>query len=682
MSGSPGMRRVGAVRSIRSDAMRSRVGVFVLVSTLAALSLVTTHAPAAYARADAGWQRQEPQPAPWPFRDVDMITADEAWTVARPTTGDHGLILHTTDGGVSWSQQGGTFRQLNTVSFADADHGVALGNELRYTTDGGATWKQGSGIAGTIYDVEMAGTSVAYGVGGNRVIKTTNGGATWTSTGDLDIDGNLVSVDVVDASTVYAVGAEGSAFRTTDGGSTWKLVRRDPDLFYSGVSFVSATEGWISGDAPPTILHTTDAGAHWTSQAIPQQGDAQRIRMVDAKHGWAVGTLRTILHTDDGGQTWVLQQGGVYAVPDNRYPYWGIDAIDASTAVAVGAGVQIATTTDAGNTWHTRGNGSATVPYRLVRTDPQHLWAANSDSEVLYSTDGGVRWSRSIIQVSISCDTCSNTSDLAFVNNQEGWATINGEFTSTSWVWHTTDGGVTWQSLDVTDTGPLTGIAALDAKTLVAVSAVDDLISRSTDGGRSWKPISHPHIPGFFGALRFVPGTTTGWAVGYGGKILRTTDGGKSWVLQHGDGSQPNLFDVSFSDTKHGWAVGGQTLHTSNGGKTWKVQQSGISIGYGVSAPSKKVAWLAGLNGLAQSTDGGKHWSHESPVDGAWYSMTSLDAKVAWAGAQEQIDDIPGSIWKHAGRRLGPADGSAAAPSQPPGAAHARGLLSPPSAGT
>jgi photosystem II stability/assembly factor-like uncharacterized protein len=81
----------------------------------------------------------EPLPTPWTLRDVDMVTASDGWSVASPQTGDYGIILHTTDGGVSWTQSGPMFRQLYTVSFADAKHGVALGNELRYTTDGGAT---------------------------------------------------------------------------------------------------------------------------------------------------------------------------------------------------------------------------------------------------------------------------------------------------------------------------------------------------------------------------------------------------------------------------------------------------------------------------------------------------------------------------------------------------------------
>ena len=629
------------------DRCRSRRrGVALVVAAGTALTTALMSAPAFSAAPAGDWHRQEPVPTSYTFRDVDMVTATRGWSVASPDIGDNGIIFSTSDGGVSWMRQGSAYRQLHTVSFADAQHGVALGNEYRYTTDGGDTWKQGTGSFGTMYDAELATATTGYATGSNLVIKTTDGGATWKPT-TLPVNGNLVQIDVVDAQTVYVVGAQGSVFRTTDGGAKWTQVRSDSDKFYTGVSFVSATEGWVTGNAPATILHTTDAGAHWESQSVPGEADPARIRMADAEHGWAVGTLRTILHTADGGETWSLQQGGVYADPNNRYPLWGIDVVDAQTAVTAGAGVQVETTTDAGDSWVNRGNGSVTTPYRLVHTDAQHLWAADSNSEVLYSTDGGAHWDRSIIQIQQSCETCANTSDLSFLDDHEGWATINGLYIGESSVWHTADGGRSWQSLHVHDTGPLTGIAAIDAKTLVAVSAEQDVIFRSTDGGRSWKQVSHPAIPGFFGAVRFVPGTKTGWAVGRGGKILRSTDAGRTWTLQHGTGSQPNLFDVSFSDVKHGWAVGAEVLRTSNGGRTWKVQQTGLSIAYGVSAPSKKVGWLAGIEGIARTTNAGNGWTREDPAAGTWYSVTALDGATAWAGAQESGGDILGAIWGH-----------------------------------
>ena len=648
--------------------VRRRLPVLLLLVT-SLLMVGAANVAAAPSIPTAGWTKQEPIPTPWHFEDVDLVSALEGWAVAAPTTGDHASIFHTVNGGITWQRQGGLFRQLLSVSFADATHGVAVGNEFRYTTDGGLTWRAGSGSGGTVIDADLVTTSVGYASGFGMVKKTTDGGATWVSL-PVPVQGNLSGIDFVDASTGWVVGAEGTVFRTTDGGAHWTQQRHDIQRFYTGVSFVDASTGWVSGNA--TILRTTNGGQTWTGQTVPAGADAREVRFVDALNGWAAGALRTIMHTSNGGQTWTVLLGAVYEEPNNRYPFNGLDAADPLHAMAVGNANTVYNTTDA-VTWIDRTNGSSTIPFRMARTDAKHIWTANSNSEVLYTVNGGKRWFRSIIQVQLDCETCSNTADIAFLNNQEGWAVINGLYTSTSWVWHSLDGGKTWQTLNVTNTGPLSGLAIVDAQTLVAVSGVDDLIYRSTNAGRTWTAVSHPRAGTWFGSVRFVPGTQTGWTVGEGGKILKSTDGGATWTLQR-DASHPlNLIDVSFADMNNGWTVGGEELHTTDGGQTWVKQSTGVRSSVSVYAVSPTVAWIGGLQDLGRTLDGGATWTIERPSNTDWYALTFLSQDVGWAGGQDQlIDDVPGSVWKRAsggamvpapGGPVGPGTGQQAPPS-------------------
>ena len=593
----------------------------------------------------SAWKKQEPIPTPWYFYDVDMLSTTEGWSVSHPITGDHANIFHTTDGGKTWRQQGGLFRQLNAVAFADALHGVAVGNEFRYTSDGGKTWLLSGTLSGTLYDVDMVDQTTAYACGFGEVRKTTDGGQTWASQ-PIPLFGNFVGIDFVSVTTGWVVGAEGSVYKTSDGGSSWVRQRHDSSKFFTGVSFISDTQGWVCGNS--TILHTTDGGTTWITQPVPSGADAIEIRFIDAQNGWAAGALRTLLHTTDGGQTWTLQLGGVFEEPNNRYPFEGLDVTSATSAIAVGGGNSIFTTTNGGARWISRGSGSGTLPFRFARTDATHIWSANSNSEVLYSTNGGKKWDRSIIQLQLDCETCSNTADIAFLdNNTEGWAVINGLFTTTSWVWHSLDGGKTWQTLNVTNTGPLTGIAIVDASTLVAVSGTSDLIFRSTNAGVTWTAVPHPTGGAWFGAVRFVPGTQTGWTVGEGGKILKSTDGGATWTLQRSASHSLNLLDVSFADLNNGWAVGGEQLHTTDGGATWVNQNTGLSTSFSVYAVSPAAAWIGGIQDLARTLDGGATWTIEQPSNTAWFCLNFLDPDNGWAGGQDQdIDDVPGSIWK------------------------------------
>jgi len=594
------------------------------------------------------WRKQEPLPSSWGISDVDMISVSEGWAVSSPVAGDNAIVLHTVNGGKKWTVQNGSFRQLNGISFADPTHGVAVGNQLRYTTDGGNTWLLSSTTGGTLYDVDLVDQNVGYACGFGSAWKTIDGGKTW-SFQSIPLFGNFVGIDFVDANTGWVVGAEGSVYRTTDGGVSWVRQRHDSSAFYTGVSFVSANEGWVCGNS--TMLHTTDGGATWTTQPLPSGADATEVRFADSLNGYAAGVLRTLLHTTNGGQTWNLQAGGVYFDPANRYPFYGLDAPDAASAVAVGGGNSIYTTTNAGSRWISPGSGSGTRSFRFARTDANHLWAANNNSEVLYTVNGGKKWERSIIQLQIDCDACSNTADIAFLDdNTEGWAVINGLFTSTSWVWHSLDGGKTWQSLNVTNTGALSGLAIVDSQTLVAVSGAFDAIYRSTNGGVTWTAVPHPGGGAWFGAVRFVPGTQTGWTIGEGGKILKSTDGGATWVLQRDASHENNLLDVSFADLNNGWAVGGEQLHTSDGGATWVPQNTGLSISFSVFAVNPTTAWIGGIEDIVRTTDGGVTWMLERPSNTAWFCLEFLDPENGWAGGQDQdVDDVPGSIWKRTG---------------------------------
>ena len=49
-----------------------------------------------------------------------------------------------------------------------------------------------------------------------------------------------------------------------------------------------------------------------------------------------------------------------------------------------------------------------------------------------------------------------------------------------------------------------------------------------------------------------------GWIVGRGGVILRSSDGGRTWVRQESKTAQ-NLYAL-FVDKKKGWAVGGDGI--------------------------------------------------------------------------------------------------------------------------
>jgi photosystem II stability/assembly factor-like uncharacterized protein len=112
------------------------------------------------------------------------------------------------------------------------------------------------------------------------------------------------------------------------------------------------------------------------------------------------------------------------------------------------------------------------------------------------------------------------------------------------------------------------------------------------------------------------------FVVGYSGKIVETTDGGRTWTGRP-SGSDLALYSVRFVDDEVGWISGqdGLILHTTNGGKTWDKQESNAffeerEVGkqplflFALHALDRDHAWAVGDRSILTSTsDGGKTWT-------------------------------------------------------------------------
>ncbi len=89
-----------------------------------------------------------------------------------------------------------------------------------------------------------------------------------------------------------------------------------------------------------------------------------------------------------------------------------------------------------------------------------------------------------------------------------------------------------------------------------------------------------------------------GCAVGLGGTILRTSDGGESWN-GISSGTSHDLYDIVFSDSLRGIAVGsGTILRTTNGGSSWQSQSVSFAGDlYSVDVNTDGRGWSVGQQG-------------------------------------------------------------------------------------
>src|SRR6218665_346788 len=125
-----------------------------------------------------------------------------------------------------------------------------------------------------------------------------------------------------------------------------------------------------------------------------------------------------------------------------------------------------------------------------------------------------------------------------------------------------------------------------------------------------------------------------GWAVGDGGIILKTTNGGTNWTVNYHT-TCIGLNKVFFVNNLLGWAVGnyGTIIKTTDGGQTWIAQNSGIQINlFGIQFTSNTNGLAAGdLGYILRTTDGGTTWELAATIDfnPALYDLFSFSSDAS-----------------------------------------------------
>ena len=138
-----------------------------------------------------------------------------------------GVICKTTNGGLNWN-----YRNIPTMSiafslfFTTTSLGYCGGfvsgipGVILNTTDGGVTWVTQYLSSGLIMSIYFSDSFTGYAGGsGGKVFKTTNGGANWVPQQNLATSNQLNSVYFNNNLTGYAVGSSGTIIKTTNGGN-------------------------------------------------------------------------------------------------------------------------------------------------------------------------------------------------------------------------------------------------------------------------------------------------------------------------------------------------------------------------------------------------------------------------------------------------------------------------------
>ncbi|HVN84741.1 MAG TPA: YCF48-related protein [Candidatus Binatia bacterium] len=170
----------------------------------------------------------------------------------------------------------------------------------------------------------------------------------------------------------------------------------------------------------------------------------------------------------------------------------------------------------------------------------------------------------------------------------------------------------------------------------------------TTDGGKTFERLDAGTKRAFLSIACFPDKTLV--VVGKMGIVYRSIDGGRTWQPQK-SGTDRNLVSVAFNSKESGIAVGdaGTILRTQDGGTSWQKMAvpeqvplpeevaetvaPGDILLYDVSFPTPDHAWIVGEFGvILASSDGGATWSaQKSPVQSTLFGVTFTDANDGWS---------------------------------------------------
>ena len=239
-------------------------------------------------------------PPGWIWSNISALDSSTAWvSVVNASTGTDGAIFKTTDGGVTWNEQGvGTI--FNSTSYSDlvyfwnANEGVAMGDpnpsefEIYTTSDGGTTWTPVPGSAIPDPLVNEWGISNCFCTVGNdiwfstnnaRIFHSSDKGLTWTVnvTGIPATSSDWIDIAFWNANEGIARKYNYSSHintyvsKTNDGGSTWNPVTVSGTLFgsqYYGLEYVPGTTSTLisMGESVNAAgsSYSNDGGNTWT----------------------------------------------------------------------------------------------------------------------------------------------------------------------------------------------------------------------------------------------------------------------------------------------------------------------------------------------------------------------------------------------------------------------------------
>lgn len=189
-------------------------------------------------------------------------------------------LYRSMDKGKTWTLLDSTHFIRNLQLLTPAKGFFTYSQNIYITTDSGKHFTSTAHVdIGGFGDAQIINNHLIYVQGFDKMYKSADGGSSWSPFANMYSPSVVNKMQFIDANLGYIFvddGQDGFAgpitphnnklVKTTDGGSTWSVVRDDllQYGYFEGACFVSATQGYLATDKG--IFATNDGGNSWQQE--------------------------------------------------------------------------------------------------------------------------------------------------------------------------------------------------------------------------------------------------------------------------------------------------------------------------------------------------------------------------------------------------------------------------------
>lgn len=362
---------------------------------------------------------------------------------------------------------------------------------------------------------------------------------------------------------------------------------------YTDIKWINNEVGYVCGEN--IFLKSIDGGLSWTEFPAPSAEKVIAMDFYDENRGLVLAARGQVYATGNGGRSWQTRTLPSQALLKN------VLYVSSTEVWVIGENGTLMQSSDGGQTWSMRPTSSSHDFNAIYFVDATTGYIATSGSAVLKTTNGGATWEEIPTEFDVSLN------GIHFVSEAEGYAVG-----SLGTIIKTTDGASSWQFINSGIDTDFTGLTFNRNNPLIGVIiGKNGTMLRTINGGLSFIQVVSRTVQDI-NAIDFRQETNNVFAVANSGFLVSSANSGASWAIRL-SGRSSNFTAVQFTSDLRGFIVGeqGLVLLTGNGGNSFTDRSRNLSLGFkALHFVTAGAGYVSGENGnLISTTNSGANWT-------------------------------------------------------------------------